>query len=254
MCTPHAFANRVAGVVRRSGSTCSVALVVAASLTSAACLPVERLNSDCRWTGDSPGPLDVSRSDDENHLRRDVLIAEELGVRHADATVRPPRVAVREACIARLAVEIGQSHELSPSVVLAQRGRRNWRADAAFLLACALVYGVAAIRLRDWIWERFNASRLSRLLALIGAAVPIAVLAVGVGEVVSMVAEGARVANLGHMSGFRGARIPWKHHRAGLMAGAVVLFWVVALMRVTRSRWAGSGADSIGPAPVPPDS
>lgn len=208
----------------------AVALVGLLAPTAVACLPTDRLNSECAWTGDHSAPLDLARPDDVAHLRRDVLIAEELGVRHADATVRPPRVAAREACIARLADDIGARHAVSHDVVVAQRGWRDWRIDSAFLLIAALAYGWVAYQVVGWVRRRFTASRSARLVVVAGAALAIALLAVGVGEFASMIAEGARVANLGHMSGFRGARIPWKHHRGELAVGAMCLFWLVAFV------------------------
>ena len=47
-----------------------------------------RVNSECRWSDDGTGALDLAQPTDRDHLRVDVKVAGELALRMADARFR----------------------------------------------------------------------------------------------------------------------------------------------------------------------
>lgn len=61
------------------------AVIAAIVLAVAACVPRERINTDCRWNDPRSGPLDLASSRDRDHLRVDLDVAEELAVAHGDS-------------------------------------------------------------------------------------------------------------------------------------------------------------------------
>jgi len=202
-----------------------------AILLGVGCVPRDRLNTACRWGNDPPAVLDLANSAQRNHLTLDVIIAEELAVRYADASAAPPRGPVRDQCLARLFPEISRAHGVSIPEIEAARGRREGMWDVGVLALFALAYGALALRAIDRIRRSFSGSLWATAAALAVAALPIAIVATVAGEMWALMAEGVRVSNLGHLSGFRGNRVPWRHHRAEIFAGAVALYSVVAIVR-----------------------
>jgi hypothetical protein len=49
------------------------------------CIDRNRVNTTCRWTGDTAFRLDSQNSTHQEHLIKDAQLAEELAIRHADA-------------------------------------------------------------------------------------------------------------------------------------------------------------------------
>lgn len=49
------------------------------------CIDRTRVNTTCRWMGDTAFPLDLRNVDHQAHLVKDAQLAEELAIRHADA-------------------------------------------------------------------------------------------------------------------------------------------------------------------------
>ncbi len=90
--------------------------LVLALVLSTACVPRHRLNTDCRWVDDAAGVLDLSNSTQRDHLTLDVIVAEELAVRYADARTAAPRGPVREQCLARLFPEISGAHNACATI------------------------------------------------------------------------------------------------------------------------------------------
>jgi hypothetical protein len=196
-----------------------------------ACVPRDRLNTDCQWINDAPAALDLTNAAQRTHLRLDVIVAEELAVRFADARTAAPRAAVREECLARLFPEIGRAHRVTIEQVVAERGRREGLWDILVFAIFAAAYAAASLRITDRVRQPFRDSPRAAWLALFVAAVPVAVVGMASGEIWVLLAEGVRVSNLSHLSGFRGNRVPWRHHRAEIFAVCLALFWMVALAR-----------------------
>jgi hypothetical protein len=211
-------------------------------LTVLLCLPScvarDRLNSDCRWTGDAARPLNLNDRADDRHLLDDVTLAEELAIRAADVRRghRSGRfdgtvtyAAARESCMATLFEAAAASHHVSPTEVRARLGRRVLWVDLVVggLFATFYTLGaIAATRHLDITYSRER--RLTSLVAILTASIAVSAVGVVAGELWSLLAEGFRVSSNNHIS-YRAARIPWAHHRADIFAVGLVLFWVVAL-------------------------
>lgn len=218
------------GNVRKALGGLAVAVLV-----SAGCVPASRLNADCTWTRHQNGSLDLSGAADRRHLAQDLIVAEELAVRYADARVPPPRGPTRDTCLAQLTATIARDHALTAAEVEAYRGRRDGWWDAALFVVLGLAFSVMVRTLVGVIRERFDSPHASAVV-LVCAALPVALVGVAAGEWISLVAEGVRVSNLSHLSGFRGERIPWRHHRLEIAAASVALFTVVAVASVWWTR------------------
>ena len=212
---------------------------LAVLLCSAGCVTRDRLNAECRWTGDVARPLDLHDRSDDRHLLDDVTLAEELAIRAADVRRghRSGRfdgdvsyAAARESCMGTLFEVIAASHRVPPTDVRARLGRRVPSVDLVIFGSFAAFYALAAIAVTrrlgiGYLPER----RLTSVTALLVASLAASAIGVVAGELWSLLAEGIRVSSNNHMS-YRAVRIPWLHHRLAIFAAGVVLFWIVALL------------------------
>jgi hypothetical protein len=203
-----------------------------------ACVARDRLNADCRWTGDTARLLDLHDHGDESHLLGDVTLAEELAIRAADVR-RGHRsghydgdaayAATRESCMATLFDAIAAGHGVSPAEVRARLGRRALSDDLLIVGLFAAFYALAAIAITRHLGIAYSHERrLASLAAVLAASIAASAVGVVAGELWSLLAEGYRVSSNNHMS-YRGARIPWTHHRPAIFAAGLIVFWVVAL-------------------------
>src|SRR5581483_2474285 len=71
-------------MMSRTGALGALAALAAVAFSTAACLPRERFNKACEWTGDTAFPLDLQKPDDRAHLVVDAQLSEELATRFAD--------------------------------------------------------------------------------------------------------------------------------------------------------------------------
>jgi hypothetical protein len=223
-------------------------LLVLVSLSG--CVQRERLNLNCQWSGDTARPIDPRSPAGQRHLRDDAELAEELAIRHGDSyraregleTARRQR----SACVAVLFETIARTHGVTPDQIAQAREARDWRVDlAVVLLPVAVLFGAAAYVLSGLPDRRFSADeRVPRLVATLLVSVVASAVGVLIGEMWASLVEMIRF-NDSHLS-FRAARIPWGRHRASLFAGAVLLFWLVALLRATwRSRVVRAGLQDV---------
>src|SRR5438309_1054861 len=113
------------------------------------------MNDECRW----PASDDERGSRvDQQHLIDDVMVAEELAVRYADARgkLRPLYVQTRRDCEAKLFGAIAQSHGVTLAKIDQARQRladRGW--DPAVHLPLAVFYVAAALAMARRIRHRF---------------------------------------------------------------------------------------------------
>jgi hypothetical protein len=208
------------------------------------CVARDRLNSDCRWTGDTVRLLDLHDRGDENHLLGDVTLAEELAIRAADVR-RGHRsghydgdavyAAARESCMATLFDAIAASHRVPLTEVRSRLGRRVFSVDLLIVSLFVVFYGLAAVAITRQLGIGYSRERrVASLAAILAASIAASAVGVVAGELWSLLAEGYRVSSNNHMS-YRGARIPWTHHRPAIFAAGLLLFWVVALRPRRRS-------------------
>jgi hypothetical protein len=211
-------------------------------LCCAGCINAPR-NPNCAWS-DEPGmPLDLNQAAHQRHLNADARVAEELAIRHADATRghRSGQYAgpdeyhrTRDECLAALSREISSRHQLQPSQVADAVGRRDGRLDALVMLIFAALYGWVANGAARRLFVRFPPDE--PWPALIGTAAAAAfVSAAGViaGWLGSAVVEMAQVGDT-HLS-YRADRMPWERHWLPLFCGAAAVFCCIAA-----AQWRGS--------------
>lgn len=108
--------------VQRLGS---VLLVL---LSANGCIPPNRMHLRCQSLGDSPRPLDLMRVADRWHLRNDVELAEEIGVRYGDSRResegRTGEHVRQTECTEKLLRETADRHGVTLTTVTALRGSR----------------------------------------------------------------------------------------------------------------------------------
>jgi hypothetical protein len=202
------------------------------------CVARDRLNADCRWSGDAARPLDLNDRRDDRHLIDDVTLAEELAIRAADVRRghRSGRydgdatyAAARESCMDALFDAIVASHHLAPTEVHARLGKRVLRVDVLIVGLFAGWYALAVLAITRYLGIGYSRERrLASLAAMLAASIAASAVGIVAGELWSLLAEGYRVSSNNHMS-YRAVRIPWTHHRPAIFAAGVILFWIVAL-------------------------
>jgi hypothetical protein len=205
----------------------------------ASCVPGQRLNDTCTWTGDAPAPLDLQQRADVRHLQTDVELAEELGVRHGDSFRRQHGIEVarerRDACTAALFAEIARLHGISPASITQQRGHRNLAYDLTIVIVPMALLGAA---LTDFVVRRIHRrfpeddEDVPRLVATVAALVVVTLGWYQIGSMWSFVAESYRLRD-GHVS-YRASYVPWTHHVIIVLTSGVALFAVVARARYRR--------------------
>ena len=221
---------------RRLSSWCL--LLVCAS----GCLPRERFNKNCEWTGDSAFHLDLQNPRDQQHLIQDAQLVDELTTRYADFKHKEPfgyeghggllqHGKVANDCLAKLDGIIETSHRVTHEQILDARVRRDWRFDAAVVLSFAAVYALGAIWTCGWLANYFSRDA-RRVLAAATALSAVVVSGAGV-QLLGLWATTAEMLRIGndHLGPRRGASIPWTHHFGQLFVGGILVFLVAALLR-----------------------
>jgi len=207
------------------------------------CIPRDRVNTNCEWTGDGRFTIDPQSAAHRAHLVVDAQLAEELGIRYADAEFgRRHGIEhhggllddgrVRGACLARMFQAIEASHGATPDEIRLARGQRNPAFDAAVALMFLPFYLLAASRVCRWLDRRFPShERYARVIATGLTSMAVALLGIQCFRLWGAVWEVIRVGN-GHMTGIRAASSTrWVHQYPGAdFLGAVLVFWLVALV------------------------
>jgi hypothetical protein len=218
---------------------------VLTAICTAACLPRDRINAHCDWAAEPAVRLDLRNAGDLNHLSVDAQVAEELSIRYGDVTIRqecpacarggPIRATrwreIREACHTTLVAAIARLHDVTPPQIDMALERRSVLADVGtvfvpMVMLVAFVANFVVRRLDDDM--RDEAPRLM-LIAMLAASLIVSAIAVPVGEIWAGIAEAIRIGN-GHVSN-RAFRMPWVRHRSEILAGGVLVFWMVAVVR-----------------------
>jgi len=224
-------------------TTRSVVAMLAA-LSVAGCLGGGTRNTNCQWPADhQTRALDLTRGSDARHLADDAQTAEDLAIRHADASrgrdsglVRNVGEyhRVREECKASLFAIVAQQH-LVPldAVARAVEDRREWL-DALVILAFAILFALVAksvigLMLRGAIAD----SRLLAASLLLVAALGAGAISLFAGGVWFGLIESVRVGN-GHMS-YRVERLPMRRYQVVTFAGGTLIFATIAVLRYRRN-------------------
>ena len=131
--------------------------------------------------------------------------------------------------MAALFQQVAEEHGVSPARVSASLGRNRVQIDIAANLPFGLLYAFVAAAVARMMWRRYQPAEHTWIPGVIMALFLSLVFAAGctmLGELWSWSVETYRIGN-DHMS-YRAQRLPWARHRAGLFAGALIVFWVAA--------------------------
>lgn len=207
------------------------------------CIPRDRVNDTCEWTETARFPLDLRNPAHQQHLVEDAQLAEELGIRYADAEhgrrygvehhgglLENGRV--RADCLAEMFHAVEATHDVTPAQVHLARGVRNGGYDLAVALLFVPFYLLAATLVCGWLSRRFASDeRVARLVATALVSVAMALAGQQVFRLWAAVWEVVRVGN-GHMTTSARRRRPAgaQQYAGGDVVGALVLFWIVALV------------------------
>jgi hypothetical protein len=215
-------------------------------LCASGCLPRERFNKNCEWTGDSAFPLDLQSAPDQHHLVEDAQLAEELAVRYADfkhgelfgyeghgGLLQHGKVG--NDCLAQLDAIIEANHGVTHEQIGDARIRRDRWFDLAVLLSFGVLYAFGAMWACRWLARRFseNGPRFWAAAIMLSSVV-VSVAGVQLLGMWATTVEMFRIGN-DHLGPRRGALIPWTQHFSELFIGGVVVFLTAALVahRVT---------------------
>ena len=198
-------------------------------------------NTDCRWSSGHEG-RELELSSARDRLADDAQVAEDLAIRHADASRTPDWQRnvdeyrrVREECRAQLNLMVAQQHAVPvESVAAAVFDRREWL-DALVVVAFASLFAVIAAlvtsnMLRGALIESRALAGVMLLVAALGAG--------GVGVLGSNVfvglIESLRTGN-GHMS-YRAERLPLRNRRLETFTTGTLCFFAVGAVQFRRKR------------------
>jgi hypothetical protein len=208
------------------------------------CLPRDRVNTTCEWTGDGRFTIDPHNAAHRAHLVTDAQLAEELGIRYADAEFGRrfggiehhggllDDGRVRGECLAKMFQAIEANHGATPGQIHLARGERNPAFDVAVALLFLPFYSLAAAAACRWLNRRFSSNeRYARWIAMGLASMAVAFLGMQCFRLWGGVWEVIRVGN-GHMTSIRAASSTgWVHQYVGAdFLGALLVFWLVALI------------------------
>jgi hypothetical protein len=229
-------------------------------VSASGCLPRDRFNKNCEWTGDTAVQLDLRNPRDAQHLVDDAQLAEELRVRYADfqhkavgseghgGLLDGGRVA--RACQAKLDRLIADTHGVTTEDIDRARQHRDQTFDVGVILSFALVYVFGAMIMSRLLSRRLvYADRWFRASAAALASVGISSAGIQFFSLWATTAEMIRVGN-DHIGGSRAARMPWNEHFGALFAGGMLLFWLAWLSRPSAARGDEDGVSVDGPRGV----
>lgn len=201
-----------------------------------ACGPRERVNARCEWTGDSGGALDLSRSEDWQHLVTDAQLAEDLAVRYADAAeARGIGRRERARCMGTLMATIRARHGVTEAGLQRARAHRDPTFDRAVLASFLVLFTIGGCLACGMVCRRYVADpRVVRVSAAALTTLAAGALAVPLSSQWITAWELVRVGN-DHLSASRAAKMPAEPLEAIAIAG-VVVFSITALLSERRAR------------------
>jgi hypothetical protein len=119
-------------------------------LLAIGCLPQDRLNSACQWTGDFRGPLNLADLDQRRHLELDAALAEDLGIRYGDGFKGTDGLVVsrqrNRECTRALFDTVAAVHSVSAAQVQSARGARRLIYDVVLVFIPTIVLFCIASR------------------------------------------------------------------------------------------------------------
>ena len=218
----------------------SIVFLVSAS----GCLPRDRFNKSCEWTGDSAFQLDLQKPRDQQHLIQDAQLAEELRVRYADfkhkeATGYEGHGGLLDGgqfgndCQAKLDRLIARTHGVTAQQIADARKHRDQRFDVAVVLSFAALYVLGARWACRLLCRRYAHNKQVFAVATVVTAVGFSSVGVQLLILWATTAEMVRVGN-DHLGQGRGTLIPSLHHIGELFVAGFVLFLLAGLFQYRR--------------------
>jgi hypothetical protein len=206
------------------------------TLVLTACAGGEPKSRTCEWPAEAYRQLDLTRSADRTHLRRDAESAETIAIHCAD--VSPARregkreydVALEE-CMESLFGAVARNHGLDIERVRAYTTLRNGLFDVMVLVLFSGIYAIAAYAIAGRIARQIGAEDWRVVaLAVIGLSLGAAIVAMLGFDMWAITAENLRLGSW-HLS-YREDRLPWRRHGVLLFTGSVGVFGLISLLRV----------------------
>ena len=226
---------------RGDGGSCVVARAFALVLTLAAagCLPRARINAECRWARDAalPPSGDPAR---RTHLVQDVRVAEDLGIRYADASAgrmnTPAWHRAQTWCTARSLAAIEQLHHVSDIELAALRGARDVWFDLLVVgLPVAVMFAAASRAIAARVVDGYEREDRVAAAGVLVVVAPVAAgLGVGLAQIWGGIVEQWRLRS-DHIS-YRAFELPESRHGWSLWTIALLLFSGICVMELLRRR------------------
>ena len=217
-----------------------LALALCAAGVAACALP-KGMNDECRWPSEPAFVLDLQDAAHRRHLRNDVRVAEELGVRFHDTYLnrgrgRPDWPLTRDDCDAALFESIARNHDVTMAEIRQGRTELSQRWDPVMYVPLGALYCVGAFSLSRWIRRRFgNDEWAPALVAVLFASMVLSGCVLALGHLWGGAMEMVRVGNM-HMT-YRADRLGWHGYAASLfIAGTVVFCAGMLIDTVVRAR------------------
>ena len=209
------------------------------------CIDSSRVNDACNWNDSGHRPLDLTRSDDREHLRVDVEVADELSVRFGDAhgRHRPDlQRPFRSECTGALFDSIAATHSVSRAqIAVAERARVWWVDLLAVYLPMAIVAGLVMDMITRRVCRAFEpGERVAAAASVAVLVVIVSALALGATNFWSFNVEALRLRD-GHLSN-RAFLLPVVVHGWIGFLASVVLCGSVAALRFARTPLTGGAA------------
>ena len=190
------------------------------------------VSSNCSWTEDNNGTLNLEYFADRRHLRNDAVTAEDMAVRWADQhfPLRPEWDARCYECAQSLFSGVASHHGVDVNLVRQYSRQRDLIADSVTILSFGLLYLAAVYYLVGKIRRRFTVDESINFWIMTAAmSVGASLVGVLVGGLWSIVIETYRL-NSAHLS-YRMNLIQFRQHWLVFLLCLLLAFWLIALIR-----------------------
>jgi hypothetical protein len=199
------------------------------------------MNDACHWPAEPRTALDLGNTAHLSHLRADVKVAEELGVRyddtrlaHGPALEGQPKT--RDDCDTKLFAEIATLHSIGANAVLDERAAlSSRRPEAVVYLPLVLFYAGIAFAVARRFSAHFDWPDEKPPFLVVGALLSVCVGAglAGTGHLWGGLVEMARMGNT-HMT-YRAHRLGWNEFSPLVFVLGIAIFWASVFVAQRKS-------------------
>jgi hypothetical protein len=220
-------------------------------LCAVGCLPRARINAACRWTDGSISLAALGDTASRAHLMEDVRVANDLGIRYADASAgrmnTPAWHRAQASCTERSIAEIMRLHRVSRAEIgRVASAREIWIDLLAVFLPLAVLFLAASRTIVARIVAEYDRQDRGVAAVLLAVLAPLAAgTAVALAQIWGVTVEQLRLRD-DHIS-YRAFDLPARRHGWALWAIAMALFAAVIAVELRRKR-EPTGATVLGRA------